>query len=103
MRQRDWAGVFPAITTPFRADGTVDEEFLGEHAAWLIGNGCRGIVALGSLGEGATLTASEKVRVLEICRAALGPGVPLIAGISGLSTAECVALAHAAQKVGCDG
>jgi 1-pyrroline-4-hydroxy-2-carboxylate deaminase len=103
MRKSDWSGVLAAITTPFRDDGEVDEAFLREHAAWLIDHGCRGIVALGSLGEGATLTAAEKVGVLRACRAALGDGTPLVAGISGLATAECVALARAAADAGCDG
>jgi 1-pyrroline-4-hydroxy-2-carboxylate deaminase len=102
MQQSDWHGVFPAITTPFRKDGLVDEAFLAQHVAWLLDHGCGGIVALGSLGEGATLTFAEKVRVLEVCRAAL-PDAPLVAGISGLSTAECVALARAALQADCDG
>lgn len=103
MQHGDWAGVFTAVTTPFREDGTVDDSFLAEHVAWLMQHGCRGIVALGSLGEGATLTATEKVEVLRVCRAALGDAGPLVAGISGLATAECVALARAAYEAGCDG
>jgi 4-hydroxy-tetrahydrodipicolinate synthase len=103
MLKRDWAGVIPAITTPFDAAGHVDEQFLAEHARWMIDCGCRGIVALGSLGEGATLAFDEKMRVLEVLRAAIGPDVPLVAGISGLATAECVALARASEQVGCDG
>jgi 4-hydroxy-tetrahydrodipicolinate synthase len=103
MEKQDWAGVFPAITTPFGADGEVDEPLLGDHVQWLVDAGCRGVVALGSLGEGATLLADEKIRVLQACRAALGKGTPLIAGVSGLSTEECVALARAAERVGCDG
>lgn len=103
MQKSDWAGVFPAITTPFHEDGRINEGFLGEHARWMIDNGCAGIVALGSLGEGATLTFEEKVRELHILRKALGSSNPLIAGISGLSTAECIELARAAQQAGCDG
>jgi dihydrodipicolinate synthase/N-acetylneuraminate lyase len=103
MQQQDWTGVFPAITTPFLPDLSVDHRFLGEHAQWMIGQGCKGIVALGSLGEAATLQFEEKVQILETLRRALGKGVPLIAGIAGLSTAECVALAKRAQAGGCDG
>lgn len=103
MHKADWSGVFPAITTPFGPDGAVDEEFLARHTAWLLDAKCRGIVALGSLGEGATLTFAEKVRVLEVCRAASRGRGPLVAAISGLSTAECVALAKAAAAAGCDG
>jgi len=103
MKKADWAGVFPAITTPFRDDGTLDETFLAGHVRWLVDRGCRGIVALGSLGEGATLTFAEKIRILEVCREALGGRAPLVAGISGLSTAGCVQLARAAEEAGAEG
>lgn len=103
MDKRDWTGVFPAITTPFHKDFSVDHEALGEHAKWLIENGCVGIVALGSLGESQTLSVDEKVRILETLRRALPTNVPVIAGIAGLSTPECVSLARRAESVGCDG
>ncbi len=103
MEQRDWQGVFPAITTPFGAGLAVDHPRLGKHVRWLADSGCRGIVALGSLGEAATLRFDEKVSILETCRKALGTDVPLVAGIAGLATAECVALAERAAAVGCDG
>jgi 4-hydroxy-tetrahydrodipicolinate synthase len=103
MEQRDWAGVFSAITTPFASDLSVDHAFLREHASWLVDSGCTGIVALGSLGESATLTFDEKVAILESLRGAVGGRVPVVAGIAGLSTAECVALSRRAAAVGCDG
>jgi len=103
MDQRDWVGVFAAITTPFGADLSVDHEFLATHASWLADNGCTGIVALGSLGESATLAFDEKVAILETCRRAVGGRVPVVAGIAGLATTECVALARRAAAVGCDG
>ena len=103
MEQRDWAGVFSAITTPFSADLSVDHGFLREHTQWLVDSGCTGIVALGSLGESATLTFDEKVAILETCRGAVGDRASVVAGIAGLSTAECVALARRAAAVGCDG
>ena len=103
MQQRDWAGVFSAITTPFSPDLSVDHAFLGQHVTWLVDNGCTGIVPLGSLGESATLSFEEKVAILESCRRAIGDRVPLVAGIAGLSTSECVALARRAAAVGCDG
>ncbi len=56
MRTLQWHGVIPALTTPFLEDGSIDVKFLAKHAAWLIENGCSGLVALGSLGEGGTLT-----------------------------------------------
>lgn len=98
-----WHGVLPAITTPFRVDLSLDEAFLGEHARRLLDAGSTGIVALGSLGEAATLAFDEKVRVLETLRRALGTKAPLVAGIAALGTDEAVALARAARQAGCDG
>jgi len=103
MESHDWRGVFPAITTPFREDLSVDHAALHTHVSWLVDQGARGIIALGSLGEAATLAAAEKVQVLETCGAAAAGRAPVIAGISALSTADAVALARGAQTAGCDG
>jgi len=98
-----WGGVMPAITTCFKEDLSIDHEFVARHAAWLIDHGCTGLVALGSLGEGATLTFEEKKQLLTTCVKALAGRAPVIAGISALSTAEAVALAKIAETVGCSG
>lgn len=98
-----WRGVLPAITTPFTADRQVDLDFLDHHARWLVDHGCRGIVALGSLGEGATLEENEKVDILARLVAAVRQSAPVIAAISALSTAAAVRLARQAEAVGCRG
>jgi dihydrodipicolinate synthase/N-acetylneuraminate lyase len=98
-----WAGVMPAITTCFKEDLTVDHAFVARHASWLMDHGCTGIVALGSLGEGATLTFEEKRQILATCVKAINGRGPVVAGISALSTAEAVALAQAAEAAGCSG
>ena len=98
-----WTGVMPAITTPFTADGDVDHAFLARHALWMVEAGCTGIVALGSLGEAATLSVSEKLDVLRTLVQALGARVPLVAGIAALSTDEACGLARTAAEVGCAG
>jgi 4-hydroxy-tetrahydrodipicolinate synthase len=97
----NWSGVIPAITTPFREDLSVDHDFLAKHASWLISNGCTGIVALGSLGEGATLEFDEKIAVLQTCVRAVR--VPVAAAISALSTEAAVRLAKKAEEAGCAG
>lgn len=103
MTPEQWYGVFPAITTPFTADGEVDHAFLAGHARRLLASGCRGLVPLGSLGEGATLTTAEKLAILRTCVQAVGDRIPVVAGISALSTDEAVALARAAADAGCAG
>lgn len=98
-----WHGVIPAITTPFDDALAIDVPFLQRHAAWMVDAGCAGIVALGSLGEGATLSFEEKKQVLRALREALGTRASLVAGVAALSTAEAVAVAKAAHEIGCDG
>ncbi len=98
-----WAGVIPAMTTGFKPDYSVDHASIAKHAAWLIDNGCSGIVALGSLGESATLKFDEKVAVLKTLVTTVGSKVPVVAGIASLSTMEGVELAKAAEGVGCSG
>ena len=98
-----WRGVLPAITTPFNEDYSVDHGALAAHCRRLADAGCTGIVPLGSLGEGATLTLDEKVAVLETVVGAVGDRLPVIPGIAALATAEAVRLAQAAVALGCSG
>jgi 1-pyrroline-4-hydroxy-2-carboxylate deaminase len=99
----NWNGVMPAITTSFREDLSVDHAFTTEHCRWLLNNGCTGVVALGSLGEGATLSFDEKLEVLRTCIKAVQSRGPVVFSISSLTTCEAVSLAKAAVDLGCDG
>jgi 4-hydroxy-tetrahydrodipicolinate synthase len=99
----NWKGVMPAITTCFNNDLGIDHGFMGEHCRWLLDNGCSGIVALGSLGEGATLSFDEKLGILRTCVKSVHGRGPFVAAISALSTSEAVSLAKAAADLGCDG
>ena len=97
----NWTGVIPAITTAFKADYSVDHDFVARHAQWLVENRCAGVVALGSLGESATLRFDEKVQILKTLVAALAGKAPVVAGVAALSTREAVDLAKAAEAAGC--
>jgi dihydrodipicolinate synthase/N-acetylneuraminate lyase len=98
-----WNGVMPAITTCFNEAYQVDHAFMARHASWLAANGCTGVVALGSLGEGATLSFEEKIAVLRTLTSSLKERIPVVAAISALSTAESVEIAKAAEAAGCQG
>ncbi|HTR66520.1 MAG TPA: dihydrodipicolinate synthase family protein [Terriglobales bacterium] len=98
----NWNGVMPAVTTCFDANYEVDHGFMTGHCRWLLENGCSGIVLLGSLGEGATLSFDEKVAVLRSGVKAANRQAPVVASISALSTSEAVNLGKAAADVGCD-
>jgi len=96
-----WTGVMPAMTTAFDTGLNVDYNFVARHARWLAGNGCSGIVCLGSLGEAATLSFEERIAVVETVVAAVSPRIPVVAAISALSKA--VKLAQAAAQAGAAG
>ena len=98
-----WRGVVPAITTPFTADGAVDHAFLARHANELVDAGCTGIVPLGSLGEGATLSFDEKLAIVKTLVAAIGDRAAVIPGIAALSTEDAVRLAQECEKLGAKG
>jgi 4-hydroxy-tetrahydrodipicolinate synthase len=98
----NWNGVMPAITTCFDHELEVDHDFMAKHCRWLLDNGCTGIVCLGSLGEGATLSFQEKVQILRTSVKAVNRRAPVVASISALSTAEAVSLGKAAADAGCD-
>lgn len=97
-----WYGVMPALTTCFDENLKVDHAFGKRHVQWLLANGCTGVIALGSLGEAATLSFAEKEAILRSTVEAAGKA-PVVGAISALSTQEAVALAKAAQQAGCSG
>jgi 1-pyrroline-4-hydroxy-2-carboxylate deaminase len=98
-----WSGVIPAMTTAFKPDYSVDHAAVAKHGMWMVENGCTGVVALGSLGESATLRFDEKVAILKTLVTAFGNKAPVVAGIASLSTVEAVDLAKAAEDAGCSG
>jgi 4-hydroxy-tetrahydrodipicolinate synthase len=99
----NWQGVIPAIMTPFDEDLTVDAELLRREVDALISAGCAGVVALGSLGEGGSLSFDEKKVVLRLCRESVGARGALLAGVAALTTTEAVRLAELGAETGCDG
>ena len=98
-----WQGVLPAITTPFKPDFSVDADLLVKQVDALVRAGCAGIVALGSLGEGGSLSFDEKKAVLRLCREALAGRAPLVAGVAALTTADAIHLAELGADAGCEG
>jgi dihydrodipicolinate synthase/N-acetylneuraminate lyase len=46
-----WQGIFPAITTKFHADESIDAEGTARHIDFQIRNGIHGLVTCGSLAK----------------------------------------------------
>ena len=99
----NWQGVMPAITTPFTDDGKIDHDFVKKHVAWLVDHGCTGIVPCGSLGEGATLRAEEKIELVASCVEGVAGRVPVVPGIAATSTQQAIQLCRRAEKAGASG
>lgn len=93
-------GVFPAIITPFKEDGSLDEEGLRRNIEYLQKSGIAGIVPCGTTGESATLTFEEHKKVVEI--AVDCAKVPVIAGTGSNNTREAIELTRHAADAGAD-
>src|SRR5437660_250167 len=98
-----WSGVFPAATTQFRSDLAVDLPATCAVLSALVRDGVHGLVLLGTVGENNSLTAEEKRAVLKAAVGAVGGKVPLIAGVSELTTTGAVAYARDAERIGVNG
>lgn len=98
-----WNGVFPAVTTQFRDDCSLDLEATQRVIAALLDDGVSGLIVCGTVGEGSSLTGPEKVRVMEAAVEVVGGRVPIIAGVAEYTTVLAGALAREAARVGVDG
>jgi 4-hydroxy-tetrahydrodipicolinate synthase len=89
-----------ATALPLREDLSVDFDAYAAHCAWLVDNGCDGVVPNGSLGEYQTLTPQERARVVETAVAAVG-GARVMPGVAAYGSAEARRWAEQAREAGC--
>jgi 4-hydroxy-2-oxoglutarate aldolase len=94
------AGVFPALTTPFSADGSVSIEDVKHNITKYNATGLAGYVAIGSTGESVLLSRKEVEAVLVAVKEAAAPGMRLIAGTGAESTAETIERTKRAAELG---
>ncbi len=97
-----FGGTATALITPFRDDGSVDEDGLRRLVDFQEENGANVLIPCGSTGESATLSHEEHIRVVEIVRDQ-AKHAKIIAGAGSNSTAEAVYLSKASADLGCDG
>ncbi len=93
------SGCGTALVTPFRNDGSLDEEMLSKLVDWQIESGIRFLVACGTTAETPTLTHEEWLRVIRIVTEAAAGRVPVLAGCTHNSTVEAVARAGEAASI----
>ena len=98
-----WNGVFPAVTTQFRDDFSVDYEATHRVIAKLVREGVSGLIVCGTVGENCSLTKAEKIGVMEAARDAAGGRVPVICGIAEYTTEFARDMSREAKRVRMDG
>src|SRR6266446_8209346 len=99
----NWRGVFPAVTTQFHADQSLDLAGTTTHLEKLLKAGVHGIIMLGTVGENCSLEYSEKLDVLRAAVKQVAGQVPVLTGVAECSTAMACRFAADAQKAGVDG
>ncbi|GAA5213569.1 dihydrodipicolinate synthase family protein [Streptomyces sp. BB1-1-1] len=97
---RPWRGVLVATALPLNDDLSVDHDAYADHCAWLVANGCDGVVPNGSLGEYQVLTPEERTRVVETAVAAVG-GERVMPGVAAYGSTEARGWAEQAREAGC--
>jgi 4-hydroxy-tetrahydrodipicolinate synthase len=98
-----WRGVFPAATTEFRADYSLDLPATAKHIDAMIRAGVHGMIVLGTVGENCSLDYREKLDVIRAAREVIAGRVPLLTGVAECTTASACRFAQDAQKAGVDG
>jgi 1-pyrroline-4-hydroxy-2-carboxylate deaminase len=103
MSKPFWSGVFPAITTQLKKDGSLDLDGTARHAEALIASGITGLIFLGSLGENQSLTTEEKRRVIEAMVKTVNGRVTILSGVAESSVGEAIRYVRDGEKLGLDG
>ncbi len=98
-----WEGVFPAITTQFRADQSLDLAATAKHLDALMQAGIHGVVLLGTVGENTALEYHEKLEVLREMKQVVRGRIPVLSGVAEYTTALGSRFARDAEKIGIDG
>ena len=98
-----WSGVFPAVTTQFREDFSLDIDATAQVIEGLITDGVSGLVICGTVGENCSLSKSEKIAVMETAKSVARGRVPVVSGIAEFTSAFAIDMAREAARIGLDG
>ena len=98
-----WHGVFPAITTQFHGDCSLNIESTARHLEAMIQAGIHGVVLLGTVGENTALEYQEKLTVVKEMLAVARGRIPVLTGVAEYTTALGCRYARDVEKLGIDG
>ncbi|HEY8291445.1 MAG TPA: dihydrodipicolinate synthase family protein, partial [Thermomicrobiales bacterium] len=95
-------GVFTIPVTPFDRHGNLDEDSLKNEVDWCVRAGAHGIVAPVNASESPTLLDDERKRVTRLVVETTAKRVPVVIGVSGVSTQASVMFTKYARQLGAD-
>lgn len=98
-----WHGVIPAATTQFDEQLSLDIPATQDVQRALVRDGVHGMIVIGTVGENNSLEMDEKLAVISAAAEATGGKIPVIAGVSELTTRRACAFAEAAERAGATG
>jgi 1-pyrroline-4-hydroxy-2-carboxylate deaminase len=98
-----WHGIYPASTTQFNADQSLNITATMQHVEKMLAAGMHGMIMLGSVGENTTLEYAEKLDVLKAAVAQVRRRVPLLTGVAETTTKLACRFADDAKRIGVDG
>lgn len=98
-----WSGIFPAVTTKMKKDGSLDLAALQSSIDRLVTNGVSGVIVLPMLGENASLTMAEREQVIRAGGEVVRGRVPLLSGLAEVSTEQAREHAKAYRSFGAEG
>jgi 4-hydroxy-tetrahydrodipicolinate synthase len=95
--------ILTAIVTPFKADGSVDNEAFRALASHLVANGSDGLVVTGTTGESPTLSDDERFALYQAALEEVGGRATVVAGTGTYSTEHSIHLTRRAHELGVHG
>jgi 4-hydroxy-tetrahydrodipicolinate synthase len=98
-----FTGCGTALVTPFREDGSLDEDTLRRLVARQIKSGVDFLVPCGTTGESPTLSHREHLRIVEITVQEANGRIPVLAGAGGYDTSHVVELIGELKRLGVSG
>ncbi len=99
----NWKGVFPAVTTKFHADGSLDMNLFFKNIDSQLAAGVHGIILGGTLGESSVLSQEEKITLTRETVNYVNGRVPVILNIAEGATQEALFWAKKAEELGASG
>jgi dihydrodipicolinate synthase/N-acetylneuraminate lyase len=103
LTRSDFHGVFPYLVSPIDSSGEVKADVLERLCDDLIQAGVHGLTPLGSTGEFAYLSWSQRRRIVEVVVAAARGRVPVVAGVASTTIEDAVSQAREFERLGCSG